>query len=203
MRVVNFLPELVSNYTKEAFLFLAMKTHDEFLQFNNVELIVIEKNGVDYIALKPILDALGIAADSTLKRTKRDRFLGGYTSILDVQVGEIGKKQRRNMICLPEKYIYGWIGHLNGDTPEISAYKETCYELLYNHFKGTITNRKKILLEKKSVETRIREIKNILINDDPIQKELLSLEIQKKQLNSQLDKIDKNLIADSELFPEK
>ena len=180
-----------------------MKTHDEFLQFNNVELIIVEKNGVDYIALKPILNALGLMADSYLKRTRRDRFLGGYLDILSIQVGKKGEKQRRNMTCLPEKYIYGWIGQINGHTPELAAYKETCYELLYNHFKGTIVNRKKVLLEKKSVETRIREIKNILINDDPIQKELLSLEIQKKQLNSQLDKIDKNLIADSELFPEK
>ena len=179
-----------------------MKNHEEFLQFNNVNLIIVEKDGVDYIALKPILDSLNLPADSTLKRTKRDRFLGSYTSIMDVQVGEKGKKQRRNMICLPEKYIYGWIGHLNGDTPELAEYKETCYELLYNHFKGTIGNRKKILLEKRAVEIRIKEIKNILQNNDPVQKELLTLELQKKQLGSQLDKIDKKLIAETELFPE-
>lgn len=179
-----------------------MKTHDEFLKFNNVDLVIVNHDGVDYVALKPILDALNLSANSYLKRTKRDRFLGSYTSTMSVQVDKNSTNQRRSMTCLPEKYIYGWIGTLNGDSKELAEYKETCYELLYSHFKGTITKRKAVLLEKKSVEMRIREIKNILKSDDPIQKELLELELKKKQLSKSLDKIDANLIQDTELFPE-
>ena len=179
-----------------------MNTHENFLQFNNVELIIVEKDGVDYIALKPILDALELVANSILKKTRRDRFLGGYTDTVSVQVDKSGENQRRNMTCLPEKYIYGWIGTLNGNSKELNSYKETCYELLYNHFKGTIVNRNKIVREKHLVEMRIRNIKNVLREEDPIQKELLSLEIQQKQLNNQLKNIDRKIVADTELFPE-
>ena len=180
-----------------------MKTHEEFLKFNNTDLIFTNRDGIDYIALKPILDGLGLVADSILKRTRRDRFLGGYTAVLSIQVGEKGKKQRRPMVCLPEKYIYGWIGHINGHTKELAEYKETCYELLYNHFKGTIGNIKAVVTEKKLVERRIKEIKNTLREDDPIQKELLSLQLRAKQLQRKTNIILDKMTHEDELFPEE
>lgn len=104
------------------------------------------------------------------------------------------------MTCLPEKYIYGWLFSLRSDSPELIEYKRTCYELLYNHFHGTITNRKELLLERNKIETKIFQIKQELEEKDEKYNELGELQSKRKQLSSLLNNIDKELIKQPELF---
>lgn len=180
-----------------------MNTHEEFLSFEGREIIILSSDGEKWIVLKTICEALNVDYIRCFKNAKNDPILGAVLSEQTIQVAKNGKKQGRKMTCIPEEFVYGWLFSLRSDSEQLISYKRTCYRLLYKYFHGSIGNRKNILLQKKSVEMRIREIKNVLLNDDPIQKELLSLELQKKQLNSQLNKIDSNLIADTELFPEE
>lgn len=104
------------------------------------------------------------------------------------------------MVCLPEKYIYGWIFSLRSDSKELTEYKKTCYELLYNHFHGTITNRKELLLQKKDVETQIFKIKESLKEQDENFKKLQNLEKEKKQITAELNIMDQQIIKQPELF---
>ena len=98
--------------------------HQKFLEFNGNKIIFLNAEGEYWIALKPILEVLGMDADSSIKTTKNDPFLGGWTSLQTVQVSKNGVNQGRKMVCLPEKYIYGWICFLRGDSPELHQYKE-------------------------------------------------------------------------------
>lgn len=173
-----------------------MKTHEKFLEFNNNKIFFLNADGVYWIALKPILDALNLDADRYIKKTKRDGFFGTCWDTLSVQVENNGIIQGRNMVCLPEKYIYGWICILNTDSKELNEYKETCYSLLYEHFHGTITNRKELLLSRDELATKIHTIKTSLKEQDNVYKELGDLEIERKKINSQLNSMDKEIVKD-------
>lgn len=177
-----------------------MQKHEKFLEFNGNKMFFLKVDGTYWIALKPILDALNLESDRYLKKTKRDAFFSGCLDTLSIQVEKNGILQGRNMVCLPEKFIYGWICFLNSDNIDLIEYKKTCYELLYNHFHGTITNRKELLLQKKDVETQIFKIKESLKEQDENFKKLQNLEKEKKQITAELNTMDQQIIKQPELF---
>lgn len=171
-----------------------MKKHEKFLEFNNNKIFFLNADGVYWIALKPILDALNLDERRYLKKTRRDHFFSTCLDNMSMQVEYNGIIQGRNMTCLPEQYIYGWICFLNSDNQELTDFKKTCYNLLYQHFHGTITNRKELLMNRDVLDTQIHDIKGKLKQNDDLYKELQDLEIQKKQINNQLNTMDKEII---------
>lgn len=177
-----------------------MNLHQQFLEFNGKNIIFTKHNGEYWIALKPILDALNLVADSYLKRVKRDAFFSTCLDTMSVQVGKKGENQARKMVCLPEKYIYGWICSLNSANKELIEYKKTCYEILYNHFHGTITNRRELLMERRSVETEIANITESLRQQDQAYKKLQQLLDKRKNINALLKNFDQELIKQPKLF---
>ncbi|HUI32037.1 MAG TPA: phage antirepressor N-terminal domain-containing protein [Dysgonamonadaceae bacterium] len=177
-----------------------MKTHEKFLEFNGKNIVFLNVDGVYWIALKPICKALNIDYIRSFKNAKNDTILGPVLSVQPMQVSKNGKTQLRNVTCIPEKYIYGWIFSLRSDSEELTNYKKTCYELLYNHFHGTITNRKELLIERNEVDTQIHNIKEGLKEENDKYLSLQKLEAKKKALNKQLNSIDKELIKEPELF---
>ena len=177
-----------------------MKKHEKFLEFNGKNIVFVNVDGTYWIALRPILDALNMAASRSLKNLKKDPILGPAGSIQALQVSKNGINQVRNMTCLPEMYIYGWIFSLRSESIELQNYKRTCYELLYNYFHGTITNRKELLLERVEIDVKINEIKKELKKENPGFKELQTLQHSRKMLSAQLNIIDKELVKQPELF---
>ncbi len=122
-----------------------MKKHENFLEFNGKTISFIDVDGIYWIAIKPICEALNIDANRSYQNVKNDPILAPEVAIQQMQVSKNGKTQLRNVTCIPEKFIYGWIFSLRSDSQELTTYKKTCYELLYNHFHGTITKRKELL----------------------------------------------------------
>jgi len=177
-----------------------MKKHSKFLEFNGKTIVFLDVDGIYWIALKPILKSLNLESSRYLKRTKRDHFFSTCTDNMSMQVSKNGKSQLRNMTCLPEKYIYGWICSLNSDNKELTEYKRTCYDLLYNHFHGTITNRKELLMQRDEVDTSIFKIQEALKVDEERFKELKRLQTKRKSLSQELNSMDKELVKQPELF---
>jgi len=173
-----------------------MKTHEKFLDFNNNKIFFLNADGIYWVALKPILDALNLESDRYLKRTKRDHFFGTRLDTMSIQVENNGVIQGRNMVCLPEKYIYGWICILNSDNKELEEYKETCYDLLYDHFHGTITNRKELLMKRNELDTKIHNIKTSLKEQDEAYKKLQDLQTERKTVSTQLNSMDKEIVKE-------
>jgi len=177
-----------------------MNKHEKFLAFNGKNIVFISVEGFYWIAIKPICDALNIDADRSIKNIKIDPILAPEWSKQTIQVSKNGKKQLRNVTCIPEKFIYGWIFSLRSDSKELTEYKKTCYNLLYNHFHGTITNRKELLIERIDVDTEMHTIKRNLQEFDAQYKRLETLQTKKKVLNNQLNTIDKELVKAPQLF---
>ncbi|MCO5268504.1 MAG: phage antirepressor N-terminal domain-containing protein [Brumimicrobium sp.] len=172
-------------------------THTKFLQFNGKNIVFLSVNGTYWVAIKPICEALNIDYIRQFKNLKEHQKL---SQLLSEQTMVATDKKMRKMICLPEKYIYGWIFSLNSDSEELWEYKLTCYDILYNHFHGIITNRKELLLNKMDVDTKIHNIKEELKESEGKYLELQELEIQRKAINKDLKAIDVELIEQPKLF---
>ena len=119
-----------------------MNTHQKFLQFNGKNIVFLKVDGTYWIALKPICEALEVDYVRCFKNAKNDPILGPALSKQTMQVSKNGLSQLRNVTCIPEEFVYGWIFSLKSESEQLTDYKRTCYSLLFNHFHGTITNRK-------------------------------------------------------------
>ena len=162
----------------------------KFLEFNGKNVYFLSSNGIWWIAIKPICDALNVDYSRQLRTLKSDTILGQLWS-LETIVAADGKL--RKMVCLPEKFVYGWIFNIDSSSLKLHDYKWKCYELLYNYFHGTITERNKFLKEKIDVEREMNELKaSLSTNEDFIK--LKSLESRRIFTKRALDKLDKELV---------
>lgn len=141
------------------------KSVKKFLQFKGKSLLFLSKDGICWIAIKPVCEAIGVEYTRAFKNVKEDAILGPALAIQPMQVP--GDDQIRSFSSLPEYLIYGWLFSIHSDSPELLEYKKECYQVLFNFFNGTITGRKNLLLEKAIIQqeckvlvTGLREIEN-------------------------------------------
>jgi hypothetical protein len=175
------------------------KSIQKFLSFKGHKIFYVQVDGVYWIALKPILDIFNIDADNHIKSLKNDAILGHERLKLTVDVVENGLIRGRTMTCLTEKYIYGWIFQLPSNNPKLVEYKRECYDLLYNYFHGTITNRKELLIERNKIDQEIYNTRSFLKQEE----EFMNLEkllLKRKELTHKLNTIDKEIVRSPELF---
>jgi hypothetical protein len=89
------------------------------------------------VPIKPICDALGINYSGQYQKIKNDTILSS-TMWLEQSVGADGK--RREMVCLPLNFVYGWLFSINDQNvdpeiaPTVVKYKMECYEALEKYF---------------------------------------------------------------------
>jgi len=158
--------------------------NSKFLEFNGKVIYFIDVNGTNWIAIKPICEALGVDFEAQRKLLKNDVVLSQLPSEQTVVAND---NRLRKMICLPEFYIYGWIFGINSQSKELKEYKWKCYELLYNHFHGTITRREKLLTQKCKDLIEIEKIELSLSSNSEFQR--------LTQLKSNINKTKKVLIS--------
>lgn len=136
----------------------------KFLEFKGKNLLFLAKEGTYYIALKPVCEVLGVDYIRQFKNVSDDAILG---PALSKQTMQVPGDQKRNMACLPEHLIYGWIFSIQSSSRELVEYKRDCYEILFNHFHGIITNRRELLGQKAKVELeRSRKELSLRENED-------------------------------------
>lgn len=106
------------------------------VRVNNVD-IVATSDEQRLVPIKPICDALGIAFERQSVKLKEHPILSSSVT-LAIMVANDGKS--REMICLPMKYVFGWLftinpSNVNEDAREnLIRYQQECYDALYNHF---------------------------------------------------------------------
>lgn len=172
-----------------------MKDSSNFLQFNNTNVLFTSIEGVTYVAVKPICQALNVDYSAQLLRVKNDSLLGPEYVVHHIQAGNL---QGRKYTCIPEKYVYGWIFSINSDSKELLEFKKECYDLLYNHFHGVIGKRKELLIGVAETQIKIDTLKKDLQNNKTY-KELIELENEKKVYSKEMSKIDKIVITQTEI----
>lgn len=106
-------------------------------KINNQNISIIDNGNEKLVPIKPICQALGIAFQPQYDKIKNDEILSS-TIMLSMTVGADEKK--REMVCLPLQYVFGWLftinpGNVADDAKEnLVEYKKECYDALYKYF---------------------------------------------------------------------
>jgi hypothetical protein len=166
---------------------------ESFLKFNDELILFLNKDGVYWISLPSLCQALKIDASRSYKNAKSDPIIGPALAIQPVQVPGKAGIQLRKVTCIPEFLVYGWIFSVNSDSPELLEYKRECYKLLYDHFHGLIAGRKDLLIEKAIIQKEESELMLALLQDERYTR-LDKLRRQKKSIVSKLSQNDQSVI---------
>jgi transcriptional regulator with XRE-family HTH domain len=116
----------------------------ETIKFSGSEIQTVEKDGVVYTAMKPIVEGMGLDWHKQFELINRDGVLSTTVTIMGM-VAEDGKQ--RDMVCLPLTYLNGWLFKINASRYQgerrdaIIKYQRECYEVLHDYWhKGEAKN---------------------------------------------------------------
>lgn len=164
-----------------------------FLSFNEKAIYFKEVGNEYWIALKPICEALNVDYIRAYKNISEDKNL---SQLLSEQTMVGADNKNRKMICLPEKYIYGWLFSLRSKSEALKQYQIKCYEVLFNYFNGAIIGRKKLLEKQADTQKKIERVEQEL-KSNPQYIELITLRQESEQIKQYLRKIDKQIIEET------
>ena len=164
-----------------------------FLSFNEKTIYFKEVANEYWIAIKPICEALDINYNRAYQNILEDEKLSQLFAKQQM-VGADNKN--REMICLPEKYIYGWLFSLRSKSEVLKQYQMKCYEVLFNYFNGAIIGRKKLLEKQADTQKKIERVEQEL-KSNPQYIELITLKQESEQIKQYLRKIDKQIIEET------
>jgi len=106
---------------------------------NKQQIIIVKKDGVDCVPIRPICDALGVDFSAQLQRIKRDPIFNSTV----VTITTVGADEKdREMVALPHEFIFGWLFTIDTNLVKdevreaVINYKRECNHVLYNHFKS-------------------------------------------------------------------
>ena len=102
--------------------------------------------------------------------------------------------RKAEMLCISEKYIYGWLSNIQSDSPELLAFQEECYEVLYNYFHGGQSRRNIVLKETTLIDREIEEAEREL-QESPIAQKLNKLRAKKQMGIKTLKLLDKEIVG--------
>lgn len=163
----------------------------KFLEFNGKSIHFLAVDGQYWIALKPICEALNVNWNRQFQNLKEDKILCQQFAEQQMVAAD-GKL--REMISLPEFFVYGWIFSIQSDSEELAAYKWECYRILYEHFHGTITGRKELLSEKARIQLEIDSCMNTL--DPEVALKLDRAKTRLNAINGQLRSLDAEVMEE-------
>lgn len=161
------------------------------LKFNGKAISLIMADGSWYVAVKPICELLNVAFNKQFERIKTHKILSQLYTKWDIVAAD---GRTREMLCLPEKYVYGWLFSINSDSPELIEYQQKCYDILYNHFHGQITFRYNVLCEKTETLAEIEALETKIKNSPEVQR-LAELKSKKKNCDKTLTDWDTDLLV--------
>lgn len=174
---------------------MRMKNLEKFLDFDGRRISVLNAaDGEWYVAIKPICEVLNVDYIRQFKNLKEDEILG---QLLSEQTTVAADGKVRNMTCLPEKFIYGWLFSIRSESEDLKKYKLKCYEVLYGFFHGTMKRRTAALKTKTDMDLEILTLKEQL--DEKLAESEEYIRIQelkraKKQVAQTLRELDEDLI---------
>jgi hypothetical protein len=107
--------------------------------FYGTEMYAFQLGSVIVVALKPIVQGMGLDWSGQLKRVKRDPILKEGMVMMSIPRGH-GDPQEQ--VCLRLDLVHGWLftidtSRIKDDLLErVLIYKRECYDVLYRHFSG-------------------------------------------------------------------
>jgi hypothetical protein len=163
----------------------------KFLEFNGKNILFLSLNGTYWVAIKPICDALEIQYHRQYKNLVNDKTL---SQLLSKQTMVGADNRVRNMVALPEKYVYGWLFSINSSSDALQQYKLKCYDVLFDYFQGAVTKRTNELTEKTWAEREADTLRKKLKSDNEDFKRLCELEGKALLHGKKLKQIDREMV---------
>ena len=136
-----------------------------YVPFNGQQIITAMTAGVAYVAMKPIVDNLGMSWST--QQTKLMKQISKFNCVHMNMVAADGKL--RKLLCLPLKKLNGWLFSINPEKvradirDKLIQYQEECFTVLHDYWtKGKAENARK----KTSVDDRtpLRDAVNMLVS---------------------------------------
>lgn len=119
-------------------------TEQRAVDFYGDELIAVLINREPYVPVRPICDYLGVSWAGQRERMLRDAVLSEVVSTVRVTRTEGEREVSRELLCLPLKYLNGWLFGINANRvkPELkeklTQYQRECYDILAQAFQPPI-----------------------------------------------------------------
>ncbi|HCL9185293.1 TPA: phage antirepressor Ant [Escherichia coli] len=136
-----------------------------YVPFNGQQIITAMTAGVAYVAMKPIVENLGMSWST--QQTKLMKQISKFNCVHMNMVAADGKL--RKLLCLPLKKLNGWLFSINTEKvradirDKLIQYQEECFTVLHDYWtKGKEENARK----KTSVDDRtpLRDAVNMLVS---------------------------------------
>lgn len=109
------------------------------VQFQGAELYGFQLNNNTYVALKPIVDAMGLDWEGQRQKVQKDPILSEGTFITKVP----SAKGPQDTLCLLLDYLNGWMFKIQSTRiadpdlrAKVQAFQRECYRVLNRHFCG-------------------------------------------------------------------
>ena len=111
--------------------------------------------GVEYVAMKPLVENLGLDWEGQRKRIIRDEVLKGGMVIMEAPTGKHGNGGIQQMVFLPVELLNGWLFGIETSRlqdpavkEKIIVYKKECFKVLHNYWSN----------KSNSVEARLEKL---------------------------------------------
>jgi hypothetical protein len=173
---------------------------NEIVVVNGVQIECPYENEQHFVAIKPICQALGIDHQKQFERIKNDGILSQLYTDTVYNSGADGKKYQ--MICLPMKYIFGWIFSID-DTkvndkakPAFIKYKIECYNALYTKFVSPEVERNTVLLQKAQLKKQYTDLDTKLQNENEDYKKLCEIKAAIMRTGNTIKDIDNKYVGE-------
>lgn len=115
------------------------------VNFHGTELITIKKDDLEFVAMKPVVEGIGLAWRSQREKIQDNKEKFSCHDI--VSTGKDGKKY--SMICIPLTKLNGWLFSINPSKlpdpsirEKVISYQEECFIALYDYWHKGIAERK-------------------------------------------------------------
>jgi len=101
---------------------------------------LIEHGGEPHVAMRPVVEAIGLSWSSQMQRIKSHPVMGTCVLVTNTQMP--GDTQRREIFALPLKYLNGWLFGVDSRRVKaelrqtLVAYQRECFEVLDRHWRG-------------------------------------------------------------------
>lgn len=110
------------------------------IDFHGDDLIAFEREGEWFVALKPIVEAMGLDWSGQRQRIHRDPILSEGAGMIPSPFGRGGEQEA---LCLRLDLINGWLFTIDSSRikdesvrDKVLMYQRECYRVLFEHFRG-------------------------------------------------------------------
>jgi hypothetical protein len=111
------------------------------VNFRGAELYGFDRDDGVFVALKPIVEAMGLDWSAQFRRVQRDPILAEGIAIMATPFGRGGAQ---DAVCLKLELVNGWLFTIDSSRikdPEVRdrvlLYQRECYAVLHEHFHGS------------------------------------------------------------------